>query len=148
MQEIKLKIKLKDRLLHSAKTTLPLVIVAMAAVIYMEKVTWQGAVFKAMPIIIFLLFTVDIFVSRLTFLTISKDGFTFTRNNLKNSNRTWEAPIELSEGKTQMGHCQLVQDTETKQIIYIPTVIFSYPEVIDYIKNNVPQNHKFRGLLK
>ncbi len=146
MKELPLRISARDAFQKDAKTIFPIFLLAYISSMLFSDTDLKGAVIAFFGILLTYLIALLIEI-KASYITLSPNGFTYTNKYLKKVSLNWSDDIAVTKGKAGKYECYIILDEKNSHKIYIPVVIFTYPQVKEFIYNNIPKNHKIYALV-
>jgi len=146
MDQFKLRVRFLDAL--KADRAMPLIIAAGLSFAVYRGVSIEDALAYGLPAILVIWLGVALIETKISILTISKTGLEFKSRLLKPIVKKWAEPINVREKKSGKHLCHEIIDPVTGESAKVPKVIFTYPEVIQFIRDNVPSEHEVRKLVE
>lgn len=146
MEQMKLRVKLKDAI--RSDRYLPLIVmVGIGIAIYCGTEIYEVLLY-GIPALILLWIIALLIEINTTYLTISEEGLSFTSANLKECSIRWNSESGIKDQKKGKYQCKKLTDIETGKYTYIPSIIFTYPEVADFLLKNAPKGHSLLKCIK
>jgi hypothetical protein len=139
MEQVKLRVKLQDVI--KSDRFLPLSILAGFGIALYNGSDIKGILIYALPVCIAIWTIVLLIELNTSYLLINTKGLTFTASDLKSFTIKWSSAIEIEDQKKGKYQCKKITDIKTKKYVFVPSVIFSYPEISDFVLSHSPKEH-------
>jgi len=147
MEKLPLRLKAPDAIKYLAKTQGPSIIIAIGLALFLGKVTLTSLFIKIIPVFIAIYAFVLFITCKSTSITLTTNGFVYKNWRGRDIVYLWNQPIEINKLYSKKTGTYSIKTVDNKKTIQVFKAVFSYPEVINFIKQSSPPNHKIRELI-
>ena len=143
---MKLRVKIKDAI--RSDRFLPVIAIFGIAIAVYRGADVEGILLYGVPGLLLVWLIALMIEINTTYLVLSEDGLTFTASNLQKEKIRWDTAIKIEDKKKGKYRCKKLTVTETGKYAFIPSIIFTYPEVSRFLGKNSPKGHGLLACLK